>query len=111
MQHQPKVLIMIAALGLSATATPAVAGDRVAIVGCDLTALGGPTAVFRQIAGDDDDDDDDRISFVFRSGDSSSRDVEGRTCAEVLADLANDGFVFRSSNVSGRQLISLWESN
>jgi hypothetical protein len=109
-QHPSKVLIMIAALGLCTGAMPAAAAARVAIVGCDLTAPDGPTAAFLQIAGESDDDDDDRIGFVFRSGDSS-QDVAGRSCAAVLADLANDGFVFRSSNVSGRQLISLWEFN
>ena len=108
MQHQPKVLIMSAALGLCATAAPAAAGDRVAIVGCDLLTLGGPTAIFRQLAGEDDDGD--QSGFAFRSGDSSE-DVAGQSCAQVLADLANDGFVFRSANVSGRQLITLWESN
>jgi hypothetical protein len=107
-QHQPKVLIRIAALGLFATATPAAAADRVAIVGCDLLTQGGPTAIFRQLAGEDDDDD--RSGFVFQSGDSS-QDVAGQSCAQVLADLANDGFEFRSANVSGRQLITLWESN
>jgi len=109
-QHQLKVLIVIATLGLCASATPAAAGDRVAIVGCDLIALGGPTATFLQIAGESDDRNRSGFGFVFRSGDSSG-DVAGRSCAAVLADLANDGFVFRSSNVSGRQLISLWESN
>jgi hypothetical protein len=107
---------MIAALGLCATATPAVAGDRVAIVGCDLLTLGGPTAVFLQLAGESDDDDQpgfvfqDQTGFRFQST-SSSQDVTGQSCAAVLADLANDGFVFRSSEVSGRQLILLWESN
>jgi hypothetical protein len=102
-QHQPKVLIIIAALGLFATATPAAAGDRVAIVGCDLLTQGGPTATFLQVAGGDDDDD--RSGFVFRSGDSS-RDVAGQSCARVLADLADDGFEFRAS-VSGPSLNEL----
>jgi hypothetical protein len=108
---------MIAALGLFATATPAAAADRVAIVGCDLLTQGGPTAIFRQLAGEDDDDD--RSGFVFQDqtgfqsggSNSSNVDVTGRSCAEVLADLANESFEFRSSEVSGRQLILLWEAN
>ena len=106
MQHRSKILIMIAALGLCASTTAAAAGDRVAIVGCNLIAEGGPTATFLQLAGESRN----RSGFVFQSNDSS-QDVAGRSCAAVLADLANDGFVLRSSNVSGRQLISLWESN
>ena len=102
MQHPPKILLMIAALALCASATPAGAGDRVAIVGCDLLAQGGPTATFLQIAGESRQ----RSGFVFRSGDSS-RDVEGQSCAKVLADLANDGFEFRDASVSGRSLNQL----
>ena len=98
---------MIAAL--CASAAPAGADDRVALVGCDLLAAGGPTATFLQVAGESRN----RSGFVFRS-DGTSEDVAGRSCAQVLADLADDGFEFRSANVSGRLLnewISLWQSN
>jgi hypothetical protein len=100
---------MIAALELCASATPAGASDRVAIVGCDLTPADGPTATFLQIAGQARK----RSGFVFQSN-GSAQDVAGRSCARVLVDLANDGFEFRSANVSGRllnQWISIWESN
>ena len=103
MQIPPRILLMIAALGLYASATPAAAGDRVAIVGCDLLAQGGPTATFLQIAGESRKKQN---GFIFRSGDSS-RDVEGQSCAKVLADLADDGFEFRDASVSGRSLNEL----
>lgn len=112
MQNPSKVLLVIAALGLCASATPAAAADRIAIVTCSVIGQDGPTAISLQIAGEARQQQSG-FRFVFRSGDSnsSSIDVTGRSCAAVLADLANDGFVFRSSNVSGRQLILLWESS
>jgi hypothetical protein len=101
---------MIAALALCASAAPAGAGDRVAIVGCDLLAQGGPTATFLQIAGESRKQ---RSGFVFRSGDTSE-DVTGRSCAKVLADLTDDGFEFRDASVSGpplNELVSIWQDD
>jgi hypothetical protein len=101
---------MIAVLGLCAAVSPSVrAADRVALVGCDLLAADGPTATFLQIAGESRN----RSGFVFRSG-GTSEDVAGRSCAQVLADLADDGFEFRDASVSGRLLdewISIWQDD
>lgn len=100
---------MIAALGLSAIVAPPVgAADRIALVGCNLVAAGGPTATFLQIGGESRT----RSGFVSQNN-GASEDVEGRSCAKVLADLADDGFAFRNASVSGRlldQWISLWQS-
>ena len=112
MRQSPTVLTTIAVLGLyAALAEPAGADERVALVGCDLRAEGGPVATFVQIAGEEDDDRDTR--FVFRSGDTS-RDVTGRRCAQVLADLADDGFEFRDADFSDGSFdewVSIWQDD
>jgi hypothetical protein len=101
---------MIAALGLYAAATPpASAEDRIALVGCNLRAEGGPVATFLQIAGEKRK----RDGFVFRSGDGS-RDVAGRSCAQVLADLADDGFEFLDADFaddSFDEWVSIWQDD
>jgi hypothetical protein len=113
MRNPAKVWTTIAALGLSASlAQPVAADDRIALVGCDLLADGGPEATFLQIAGENKRKRDD-VRFVFRSGDSNG-DVEGRSCAQVLADLSDDGFEFLDSEVSEGSLdewVSIWKKN
>jgi hypothetical protein len=113
MRQAAKVLTTIAALGLCATAAqPAGADDRIALVGCDLLADGGPEATFLQIAGEKRKKDDFR--FVFRSGDGVSDGVAGRRCAEVLADLADDGFEFLDADVSEGSFdewVSIWRKD
>lgn len=113
MRQPNAVLTIIAALGLHATvALPAAAADQIALVGCDLLAEGGPVALFQQIAGEEAEQDN---RFVFRSGDSfgDTRDVAGRSCAEVLAELANDGFEFQDADFSRgsflKQWVSIWQ--
>jgi hypothetical protein len=113
MRQSAKVLTAIAALGLSATvAQPAGADDRIALVGCDLLAEGGPEVIFLQIAGDEKRKRDD-FRFVFRSGDASD-DTADRSCAEVLADLADDGFKFLDADISGgsfEEWVSIWRKD
>jgi hypothetical protein len=100
----------IAALGLYAAIAPSAgAGDRVALVGCDLRAQGGPAAIFLQIAGEKRN----RSGFVFRSG-NGSENVAGRSCAQVLADVADDGFEFRDADLSAGSFdewISIWQDD
>ena len=111
MQQSARVLTVIVALGLSAAAAPtAGAGDRIALVGCDLFAPDGPTAIFRQIAGSSQKK---QSGFVFRSSsNSNSNNVAGQSCAKVLANLAKDGFEFRDASVSGPsqgEWVSIWQ--
>ena len=50
---------------------------------------------------------------MFRSGDVSD-DVAGRSCAQVLADLADDGFEFLDADVSGGSFdewVSIWRKD
>ena len=112
MRQTTRVWTTIAALGLYATGgQPAEASDRIALVGCDLLADGGPEAIFLQIAGEKRKRDD--FGFVFRSGDVSDG-VEGRSCAQVLAELADDGFEFLDADVSGGSLdewVSIWRKD
>ena len=103
---------MIMVLGLSAAAAPSAgAGDRIALVGCDLFAPDGPTAIFRQIAGSSQNK---QSGITFRSSSirSETDDVTGQSCAKVLANLAKNGFQFLNSSISGPsrgELVSIWQ--
>jgi hypothetical protein len=128
-QQGPRVAITIAALALTAALAPSArAGNRIALVGCDLTAIDGPTATFLQISGESNQDNrtpgfanDGVVSnpgSTIDSGNSlsssDSNDVVGRSCARVMADLVDDGFQFRSAEVSGGRLnqwLSIWQAN
>ncbi len=115
MQQAPRVVITIAALVLGlALAAPAGAANRIALVGCDLTAIDGPTATFLQISGGSDQGHGGS-AFATESNDSlSSNDVLGRSCARVMADLVDDGFTFQSAEVSGgrvNQWLSIWQAS
>jgi hypothetical protein len=117
-------MIAVLALG-TALAPPASAANRIALFGCDLTAIDGPTALFLQVSGESNQantnrgfatgSNDGNPAFAIESnGGVSSQDVAGRSCARVMADLADDGFVFRSAEVSGRllnQWVSIWQAN
>ena len=116
MQQVPRVVITLAALALgTALAPPAGAANRIALVGCDLIASDGPSATFLQISGEFNGGNNRHPAFAIESnGASSSEDVAGRSCARVLADLVDDGFAFRSAEVSGRllnQWVSIWQAN
>jgi hypothetical protein len=125
-QQGPKVGITIAALALSAAlASPASAANRIALLGCDLSAANGPIVNFLQISGKSNQTASRNSGFAFESdtvesdvvqsdGGFSQPDVTGRSCARIMADLANDGFVFKSAEVSGRlasQWVSIWQAN
>jgi hypothetical protein len=109
-QQLLKVLIVTVPTGFcTLSPLPAAAADRIALVGCDLTASDGPTATFLQIGGEPGK----RGRFASQT-DGVSEDVAGRSCAKVLADLVDDGFAFRSANVSGRALnqwVSIWQAS
>jgi hypothetical protein len=109
-QQLLRVLIVTIPTGLCAlSASPLAAADRIALVGCNVIAANGPTATFLQIGGEP------RKSGPFATqNNGSSEDVAGRSCAKVLADLVDDGFAFRSADVSGRllnQWVSIWQAN
>jgi hypothetical protein len=103
---------MIVALGLSVAAAPtARAGNRIALVACDLFAPDGPTAIFRQISGSSQNK---QSGITFRSSSirSETDDVTGQSCAKVLANLAKNGFQFLDSSISGArqgELVSIWQ--
>jgi hypothetical protein len=129
-QQGPKVGITIAALALSAAlASPAVAANRIALLSCDLSAANGPIVNFLQISGESNQADSRDRGFAFESdtvqgdtiqgdvsqsdGGFSQPDVTGRSCARIMADLADDGFAFKSAEISGRlasQWVSIWQA-
>jgi hypothetical protein len=125
-QQGSKVAIVIAALVLGAAlAPPALAANRIALIGCDLTASDGPVATFLQVSGEPGRTSNNPGFAVGGNGGSPgfaiasnggviAQDVAGRSCASVMADLVDDGFVFRSAEVSGRllnQWVSIWQAS
>ena len=115
MQQLLKVLAVAVPAGLCLTlAGPLAADDRIALVGCDLTDKDGPTAIFLQISGEHHDGPGIAIDGNKNSNsDNDSKDVAGRSCARVLADLVDDGFAFRGADAAGRSLnqwVSIWQS-
>jgi hypothetical protein len=88
MQLLPRVIFGVAAVGLSCYATPsAEASDRAAVLVCDVIDPDGPRARALDVgrAGDDNNGISDLDNF---------EDIDDRSCAEVLAKLADDGFEF-----------------
>jgi hypothetical protein len=88
MRLLPRVIFCVAVVGLSAYATPsAEASDRAAVLVCDVIDSDGPRA---------------RALDVGRSGDDNGisgiddlENIDDRSCADILAALADDGFDFR----------------
>jgi hypothetical protein len=89
------------ALCLVLVAAPARAGDGVVLVGCDLFATDGPTVEFVQSEGVSlRNGDSNRRRFVSGS-DFRSADFEGRPCAEVLSEAADEDLTFQAMDVFG----------
>lgn len=91
-----KVWVIVTAAAILAAA-PVVAGDRAALVGCDLLDDDGPEVTFVQVGGSSSN-----RRFVGGTRRNTS-DLEGRSCAEALAQLADDGFAFEAFSAFGRR--------
>ena len=102
------IAIALAQCFLLAAAT-AQAAEGVVLIGCDLFSQDGPRVAFVQSHG------------VARGGNKAKRrlfisgsgfrptDFEGRPCAEVLSEAADDGLVFQALNVFGEDAeLGLW---
>jgi hypothetical protein len=96
MKILPKVWLVVTAAAILAAA-PVAAGDRAALVGCDLLDGDGPEVTFVQVGGGSD-----KRRFV-GGPDRRSSDREGRSCADALAELAHDGFEFKAFSAFGRK--------
>lgn len=92
--RQLPVLALVCGAVAMMTASPASASDRVVLVGCDLLSVPGPRALYRQLGGDSDS------RSGFSSGDRDA-DVRGRSCAQVLAEVAAAGLNFKEFRVVG----------
>lgn len=97
----------VLAPGFVLAAAPAEAADGVVLVGCELFTEGGPSVAFVQSHGVSETDSD-RRRFV--SGPSfRSAAFEGRNCAEVLAEVIDDGLEFQAMDVFGQDSdLALW---
>jgi hypothetical protein len=92
--RQLLVLALMCGAAAMSTASPASASDRVVLVGCDLLSEPGPRALYRQFGGDSDS----RSGFSFGTRDA---DVRGRSCSEVLAEVAAAGLNFKEFRIVG----------
>ena len=102
MQRLAQLSVAIAlAQGLALVAPPAHARDGVVLIACDLFASDGPTVEFVQSEGVSlNDGNSNRRRFV--SGSSfRSADFEGRPCAKVLAQAADEDLTFQAMDVFG----------
>jgi hypothetical protein len=100
-------------LTLLAIAGPAgAANDHVVLVGCDLLTEPGPTALYRQDGGASSNGTGISIGIGGRNG-LAEDDVRGRSCAQVLAEVAAEGRNFRDFRIVGpnaTQGIWFWKS-
>ena len=90
-------------------AAPVEAGDGVVLVGCDLFGSDGPSVEFVQSHGvSRNNGNSNRRRFV--SGTSfRPADFEGRPCAEVLSEAADNGLTFQAMNVFGQDAdLGVW---
>ena len=74
----------------------ALAGDRAVLITCDLVDRDGPEVTSAQIGGSSK-----KRRFV-GGPDGRRDDLRGRSCAEILAELGEDGFEFEAFQVFGR---------
>jgi hypothetical protein len=87
MQLLPRVILGAAVVGLSPYAMPsAEASDRAAVLVCDVLDPVGPSARALDVGRSDEDNG--------ISGFDDFEDIDDRSCAEILAALADDGFAF-----------------
>ena len=94
---------------LMLAAAPVEAGDGVVLVGCDLFSSDGPSVAFVQSHGvSRKNGNSNRRRFV--SGTTfRSTDFEGRPCAEVLSEAADDDLTFQAMNVFGEDAdLAVW---
>ena len=90
-------------------AAPVKAGDGVVLVACDLFARDGPTVEFVQSEGVRLDNGRSNRRLFVSGSDFRSADFEGRPCAEVLSEAADEGLTFQAMNVFGdRADLALW---
>ena len=96
-------------LCLTLPAAPARAGDGVVLIGCDLFDVDGPTVDFVQSKGVSLRNGNSRRRLFVSGSDFRSADFEGRPCAEVLSEAADEGLEFQAMNVFGdRADLALW---
>ena len=96
-------------LSLVLVATPVKAGDGVVLVACDLFARDGPRVDFVQSKGVSLRNGNSRRRLFVSGSDFRSADFEGRPCAVVLAQAADEGLKFQAMNVFGdRADMALW---
>ena len=110
MQRLVSLSAAIALTGcLVLVAAPARAGDGVVLVACDLFARDGPTVEFVQSEGVELDNGRSNRRLFVSGSDFRSADFEGRPCAEVLSEAADEGLTFQAMNVFGdRAELALW---
>jgi hypothetical protein len=109
MRRLVQISVAIAlAQGLMLATASVEARDGVVLVGCDLFSSDGPSVAFVQSHGVSRNGNSNRRRFV--SGSTfRSTDFEGRPCAEVLSEAADNDLTFQAMNVFGEDAdLAVW---
>ena len=82
-------------------AAPVNAKDGVVLIACDLFASDGPTVEFVQSQGVDLNNGNSNGRRFVSGSDFRSADFEGRPCARILAQAADEDLKFQAMDVFG----------
>jgi hypothetical protein len=104
MQLLPRVILAVAVVGSSGYATPsAEANDRAAVLVCDVSHPDGPRARVLDVGGSGE------LSGIRGIGGFDDlEDIRDRSCAEILAALADDGFAFEEFLEIERDVVAIF---
>jgi hypothetical protein len=101
MKILPRVILAVAVVGSSGYATPsAEANDRAAVLVCDVSHPDGPRARVLDVGGSGE------LRGI--SGFDDLEDIRDRSCAEILAALADDGFAFEEFLEIERDVVAIF---